>query len=372
METMKSLLFVTGALMGGSDAFVPTSLTNSVHHQQTKSKIRPRSQRQNGGLALKDQIVVDPKDPAENDAVRFEPFEDSILSSSAATSPLTPVVGSSGVAVDEGAEIFLNSILQTNPDDILAEADAALDSMFADTTSNDNDNNIGTESPPFVDNFEHLEISEAPYDSFVDPVMNDDLKVVLEASGAAAAAAEATMSEDLLQQLDAVPITNGNATDGVVGGLLSTPPTEQVSEILPASAVVGESATAIEKIQAPSVGKILKFAIPAIGVWLCGPLLSLIDTSAVGILSGTTQQAALNPAVAVTDYAALLIVSESLAYALFLCFVIHTHTFMETHTSNLFILLRYRHSCIPVQQILLQRHENLIVVQPTNQLPQRL
>lgn len=62
-----------------------------------------------------------------------------------------------------------------------------------------------------------------------------------------------------------------------------------------------------EPIQSPSVGKILKFAIPAVGVWLCSPLLSLIDTAAVGILSGTAQQAALNPAVAVTDYAALLI-----------------------------------------------------------------
>ena len=51
---------------------------------------------------------------------------------------------------------------------------------------------------------------------------------------------------------------------------------------------------------APGVAKILKFAVPAIGVWLCSPLLSLIDTSAVGILSGTVQQAALN-------YAALLI-----------------------------------------------------------------
>lgn len=60
-------------------------------------------------------------------------------------------------------------------------------------------------------------------------------------------------------------------------------------------------------IEAPSVKKILKFAIPAIGVWLCGPMLSLIDTSAVGLLSGTAQQAALNPAVAVTEYAALLI-----------------------------------------------------------------
>jgi hypothetical protein len=35
----------------------------------------------------------------------------------------------------------------------------------------------------------------------------------------------------------------------------------------------------------------------------------MIDTSAVGLLSGTAQQAALNPAVAVTDYGALLMVS---------------------------------------------------------------
>lgn len=51
-----------------------------------------------------------------------------------------------------------------------------------------------------------------------------------------------------------------------------------------------------------TVGRILNFAIPAIGIWLCSPLLSVIDTSAVGLLSGTVQQAALNPAVAVTDY----------------------------------------------------------------------
>jgi len=54
-------------------------------------------------------------------------------------------------------------------------------------------------------------------------------------------------------------------------------------------------------------GQILKFAIPAIGVWLCGPLLSCIDTASVGLLSGTAQQAALSPAVAVTDYSALLL-----------------------------------------------------------------
>lgn len=62
-----------------------------------------------------------------------------------------------------------------------------------------------------------------------------------------------------------------------------------------------------EEEEAPSVSKIIKFAIPAIGVWLCGPILSLIDTSAVGLLSGTAQQAALNPAVAISDYTNLLL-----------------------------------------------------------------
>ena len=40
-------------------------------------------------------------------------------------------------------------------------------------------------------------------------------------------------------------------------------------------------------------------------MWLCSPILSLIDTSFVGLLSGTNEQAALSPAVAVSDYAAL-------------------------------------------------------------------
>jgi Na+-driven multidrug efflux pump len=40
-------------------------------------------------------------------------------------------------------------------------------------------------------------------------------------------------------------------------------------------------------------------------VWLCGPVLSLIDTSAVGVFSGTVQQAALSPAVSIVDYTSL-------------------------------------------------------------------
>jgi len=67
-----------------------------------------------------------------------------------------------------------------------------------------------------------------------------------------------------------------------------------------------------EVLDAPNLKTIIRFAVPAIGVWLCNPLLSLIDTSCVGLLSGTIQQAALNPATAVTDYGALLAVSNCL------------------------------------------------------------
>jgi hypothetical protein len=278
-------LLVVGALAKGSIAFAPVSLTSS---KQISSKTS-RSPR-HGGVSLRDQILVDPKDSAENSSFGLEsaPDESSIF-------PLAPLttVASSDATVDEGAQLFLNSILQTEPEDIIAEADETLEYIFSEA-------NGTTDNPPPPE-IDTLPENTPVLESFVDPGMTDDLKVVLEASGAAAAAAEASMSQDLLERLEFAP-TNASSTDL---GLLA--PTEQVSEILSVSSVVGERVTA--KIEAPEVSKILKFAIPAIGVWLCGPLLSLIDTSAVGILSGTIQQAALNPAVAVTDYAALLIVS---------------------------------------------------------------
>jgi len=56
----------------------------------------------------------------------------------------------------------------------------------------------------------------------------------------------------------------------------------------------------------PGVAAIIRFVLAAIGVWLCSPILSMIDTSAVGLLSGTQQQAALNPAVSITEYSALM------------------------------------------------------------------
>lgn len=72
---------------------------------------------------------------------------------------------------------------------------------------------------------------------------------------------------------------------------------------------ISGSASSSAGLEAPSVGTIIRFAFGCVGIWLCGPILSLIDTSAVGLLSGTSQQAALNPAITITDDGALLVVS---------------------------------------------------------------
>jgi Na+-driven multidrug efflux pump len=59
-----------------------------------------------------------------------------------------------------------------------------------------------------------------------------------------------------------------------------------------------------EQYEVPSFTRVVKFAIPAIGVYLCSPMLSMIDTATVGLFCGTLQQAALNPAVTIIDYSA--------------------------------------------------------------------
>lgn len=125
---------------------------------------------------------------------------------------------------------------------------------------------------------------------------NDDESVcqeILSVSKEAVATAEAFLSEGVASQLDAFRVFENDTQKEVM-----------VQEILPDSRIVGDDADTVE---APSIAKIIQFAIPATGVWLCSPLLSLIDTSCVGILCGTVQQAALNPAVAVTEYTAHLI-----------------------------------------------------------------
>ena len=62
--------------------------------------------------------------------------------------------------------------------------------------------------------------------------------------------------------------------------------------------------------KAPDRAAIRRFAIPALGLWLNGPLLSLVDTSAVGLSAlpgtGATQLAALGPATTFCDGAIYL------------------------------------------------------------------
>ena len=91
-----------------------------------------------------------------------------------------------------------------------------------------------------------------------------------------------------------------------------SPPPSRAPERPASAAVASASASASVTSTptdpaAPTVSRIIRFAIPAMGVWLCSPILSMIDASAVGLLAGTAQQASLSPAVAVTDYGGLLV-----------------------------------------------------------------
>jgi hypothetical protein len=193
----------------------------------------------------------------------------------------------------EGKELVLDTISNSKPEDVPFDVSEHVASIFADDASLD--------EPPLEDTAPLVSgsgnaLSATEYANFRNStLLSEDFMAIMQASEVAAAEAEASMTPDLIEQLK-FSATAPNTTTTV----------DEIPEILSTSSVVGESVTST-KIEPPSVSKILKFAIPAIGVWLCGPLLSLIDTSAVGIFSGTVQQAALNPAVAVTDYAALLI-----------------------------------------------------------------
>lgn len=122
----------------------------------------------------------------------------------------------------------------------------------------------------------------------------ETVEAILAVAQQAADAAEASLPEVVSEGIPLIPTSEFNNTMAV-------------SDLSRDVGRAGESVP-MEFFDYPSVRRIITFAASATGVYLCGPLLSLIDTSAVGLLSGTAQQAALNPAVAVTDYAALLIV----------------------------------------------------------------
>mmetsp|Transcript_10937 Transcript_10937/g.16823 ORF Transcript_10937/g.16823 Transcript_10937/m.16823 type:complete len:663 (+) Transcript_10937:319-2307(+) len=97
-------------------------------------------------------------------------------------------------------------------------------------------------------------------------------------------------------------VSTDNATEGIVQQIIQ-------GTVIDPDDIDSSSldSTTSSSIQIPSVKQMVRFAIPAMGVWLCSPILSMIDTSAVGLLTGTAQQAALSPAVSVTDYGGLLV-----------------------------------------------------------------
>ena len=51
-----------------------------------------------------------------------------------------------------------------------------------------------------------------------------------------------------------------------------------------------------------SVRDLLRFTMPTMAIWLCDPLLSLVDTSVVGLSSGTIELAAIAPGSVYSGY----------------------------------------------------------------------
>jgi hypothetical protein len=308
---------------GSVNGFVPTaSHIVSTKTITTNKKRRPLS-----------SLTGDYKNEDNDERkmmVSLDPIKnknDALLESTELFIPTT-----SSSSSDIAKELLLESISRTRPQDVLEDVvlmsvNDSKDDIRSSTTvtttgtttgpsssssslggSKKDDSSATTTTTKFLSS---LGISNATTTTTGGNMMNDDVKAILVASEEAVAAAEASMSPELAKQLDIVAnngttIITSTSSISKIGETTSAARPRPLPEIVPASKVVGEPVT--KRIDAPGVAKVLKFAIPAIGVWLCGPLLSLIDTAAVGIFSGTIQQAALNPAVAVTDYAALLIV----------------------------------------------------------------
>ena len=315
ISSKKSLAYLACVLLYHTNGFVPASRTATrdvkVKHRRRTSIHKERDY----SLSNNDRILAEPMEPKDEKTINS--IDKNILGETEEIpllpEPLIPDINV--VDQQEASDILLDSFTNSKPEDVL----------FLDVSEQINSIFTEQQPPPAAAGAEGEEeetqflpvageniLSGTEYADFSNSTnLSEDVLAVLEASGAAAVEAEATLSPDLIEQLD-FSSSGSNSTS-----TMSTPlVVDEIPEILTASSVVGEAVTST-KIETPSVKKILKFAIPAIGVWLCGPLLSLIDTSAVGLFSGTAQQAALNPAVAVTDYAALLIVSP--VSLLFVC-----------------------------------------------------
>ena len=67
------------------------------------------------------------------------------------------------------------------------------------------------------------------------------------------------------------------------------------------SSTVRGEASAADAERSPSIGALVGFAVPLLGIGLASPLLGLVDTAVVGRCTGSLQLAALAPSVALSD-----------------------------------------------------------------------
>jgi Na+-driven multidrug efflux pump len=236
----------------------------------------------------------------ENDPVQI--IEEDSDSSTFASDlpPLTEIKIVKAINEDE----MLSVVLNNNNNDTVELSTNILDSVV--TRSPQNESEIPFSTPDILSGVDQAKLMDPTevLKSVIGPAFSDDV----ESFSDEASLSDSDSSADILESKVLLsPPAAPKADDSLQPAVKTVPPPERA-------------------IETPDVQSILKFAVPAIGVWLCGPLLSLIDTSSVGLLSGTAQQAALNPAVAVTDYGALLV------------------AFMYTATTNLVAAAREKES----------------------------
>lgn len=217
---------------------------------------------------------------------------------------------------DSGSRHFNRRLINRNDRKRLTYSTIESDISYVNDTVSKSTDNIITEIPTIeneeiinesIDNVISIpDITEATSEQRALSILNDIdvddfVSDILPTSTLDSAIEETLQSREIIQPI-VDDITIVEADDEMLQILSEA---EDMTNTSPENNVILPEST--PSLEVPSVKSISKFAIAALGVWLCSPILSLIDTSAVGLLSGTAQQAALNPAVSVTEYTALLI-----------------------------------------------------------------
>ena len=106
--------------------------------------------------------------------------------------------------------------------------------------------------------------------------------------------------EPIISSAPPLPFELVPTTEDTKGGEATIPP--MAFELVP---VVQVDEAESAEVSVPSMSELIKFCLPTLGIWLSAPLLSLIDTSIVGLHSaGVAQLAALAPSTKLCDYVA--------------------------------------------------------------------